>query len=126
VRERFDRMVLRGIDLVVRRAVDNRIRPGQLDRASDCPIVSDIDLVARERDDVVALRRGREIMHDGGTQLSASANNDDSHDQATFARRSCANACIRSSSSTPSHRATTAVAMQLPITFTAVRPMSMI
>ena len=39
---------------------------------------------------------------------------------------SAANLCICSSFSTPSQRATTAVAMQLPITFTAVRPMSMI
>ena len=40
------------------------------------------------------------------------------------ARKPAANACIRRSSNTPSQRATTAVAMQLPITFTAVRPMS--
>ena len=73
VPERLDRMVLRGVDLVVRRAVDNRVGPGQRDRASDCPFVGDVDLVARERHDVVPTGRSRDIVNTGRAHLPAGA-----------------------------------------------------
>jgi len=57
--------------------------------------------------------------NDGRTELSTRA--DDRNPHAAF---SILNFCICASSNTPSQRATTAVAMQLPITLTAVWPMS--
>ena len=73
-------------------------------------------------DDVVRL--GAFVRHGGG-ELAARSHDRNPH-HAALDDPDTSNARIRSSSNTPSQRATTAVAMQLPITFTAVRPMSMI
>ena len=91
-------------------------------RRVDRRAVADVELSVAERDDVVARRA---LVDDRGAELPVGADHRDPH-QAALDSMPPANARIRSSSNTPSQRATTAVAMQLPITFTAVRPMSMI
>ncbi len=85
-----------------------------------CRFVGDVEARAIERHDLVMPA----LLHDRSAELPAGADHGDAH-HAAFSP-SAANARICSSSSTPSQRATTAVAMQLPITLTAVRPMSMI
>ena len=114
--ERLDRLVLRGVDVRERGAVDNDLRPHAIHRRRDRGRVAHVELLAGERDRFV---RRATFVHDGGAKLPARANDGNPH--AAF---SIENFRIRASSNTPSHRATTAVAMQLPMTFTAVRPMS--
>ncbi len=65
------------------------------------------------------------LVDERRAELTSRANHRDAH-QAALDSAPWAKARIRSSSKTPSQRATTAVAMQLPMTLTAVRPMSMI
>ncbi len=91
-------------------------------RRRDRAIVADVELGAREGHDLVA---GTTLGHDRCAKLPCRSDHHNPH-QAALDPRSAANAFIRSSSNTPSQRATTAVAMQLPMTLTAVRPMSMI
>ena len=102
-------MVLGAVHVVVRGAVDDRVRPHARHRRRHRPIVGDVERVAAERHHLVA---SLALAQDRGPQLTAGADDDNPH-QAGL-------------SSTPSQRATTTVAMQLPITLTAVRPMSMI
>ena len=82
---------------------------------------SDIERGPVERDDVVACRT---FVNDGGPELAPGTEHGYAHHAALTG--AAPNARIRPSSNTPSQRATTTVAMQLPMTFTAVRPMSMI
>jgi len=91
-------------------------------RGGDRCIVGDVELGVIERQHL--MRIGAFVHHRGG-ELPACADNRNPH-QAALEALVPSNTRIRSSSNTPSQRATTAVAMQLPITFTAVRPMSMI
>ena len=120
--QRVDGMVFRAIDVVVRGAVDDDVRPQPLQRHPDRAIIGDVEIPANQGNDLVP---GREFVNDGGPELASSAGDRDPHHAALYVR-SVANAFIRASSKTPSQRATTTAAMQLPITFTAVRPMSMI
>ncbi len=120
-RQRVDRMVLGRIDRVVAGTVDDDVRPQALHHVRHGPTVADVEIVAIERRHVVVSTAA--FVDQGSAKLSFCARNRDSH-QAAF--RGVENVRMRSSSNTPSQRATTAVAMQLPITFTAVRPMSMI
>ena len=87
------------------------------DYGRDRSVIRELELPARQPD-----HRGfvREAAHHRAAQLSAGADNQHLRRHAALNRR------IWSSSNSPSQRATTTVAMQLPITFTAVRPMSMI
>ncbi len=117
--QRLDRVCLGAVHVVVADAVDDGVRREAGHRGGDGAIVGHVERRAVERHDLVARRA---FMDDGGAELAPRAGDDDAHQAAL----SAANARIFSSSSTPSQRATTAVAMQLPITFTAVRPMSMI
>ena len=66
-----------------------------------------------------------EFANDRRSQLPLRTHHCDPH-QAAREVWFTVNALMRASSNTPSQRATTTVAMQLPMTFTAVRPMSMI
>ena len=83
--------------------------PRSRHRGRNRPVVRDVERVARQRHHVVA---GLALAQDRRPELTSRADDGNAH-QAGL-------------SSTPSQRATTTVAMQLPMTFTAVRPMSMI
>ncbi len=113
-------MIFRGVDVVVRRAVDDRVGTRPLHRRRHRRIVGDVEVDVAERDDLM----GRSaFVYDRGRELPARADDRNPH-QAALDEPEASNARIRSSSNTPSQRATTAVAMQLPMTLTAVRPMS--
>src|SRR5476649_1216507 len=112
-------MILGAVDIVVAGAVDDRLRRDSTEDRPHRHIVGDVEILVRQRDHVVSVRA---LVNNGGTKLTARADHRDAHQAA----RPAANARIRASSNTPSHRATTTVAMQLPMTFTDVRPMSMI
>src|SRR4029077_647930 len=101
------------VDVVVAGTVDDRLRCDSPHGRPNGHIVGHIEVVPRQRDHVVPTRA---LVNDRRTKLSARADDRDAHQAA----RSAVNARIRASSNTPSHRATTAVAMQLPMTFTAV------
>src|SRR2546428_6293376 len=105
--------------MIVRRAVDDDVGTQSIHRLRDGGIVGDIELAAGQRHRLMGLP---ELFGNSAAELAARARHDDAH-QAAF---STLNFRICASSNTPSQRATTAVAMQLPITFTDVRPMSMI
>src|SRR5262249_14530975 len=103
------------------RAIDDQLRLRPSYRRHDCVGVRNIQGGVVERDEVVTRR---DVLGDnGGAQLTTSTCDSDAH-QAAFSGLAAANAHIRESSNTPSQRATTTVAMQLPMTFTAVRPIS--
>src|SRR5205814_8901921 len=97
--------------------VPHRVWTRTADSCLNGRMVRCTELGAHDRDDFVCRGAG---MSDGGSKLTTRANHRNPHQAAL----SIANIRIRSSSNTPSQRATTAVAMQLPITLTAVRPMS--
>ena len=111
-------MIFGPVDIVVRRAIDDHLRPDAIDRRRDGRIVGQVGVAPGQRHGVV---RRSEVLDHRGAELAARAGHDDAHQAAAFSK-----ARICESSNTPSQRATTAVAMQLPITFTDVRPMSRI
>src|SRR5882672_9104981 len=121
-RQRIDGTIFGGVHVRERRAVDDDVRPDARDRRRDRRLVGDVEIGARKGDHLM-IRPA--LVRDRGAQLAARTGDDNPH-QAAREAPSSPNDRIRSSSSTPSQRATTAVAMQLPMTFTAVRPMSMI
>src|SRR5262249_10135736 len=120
--QRLDRTCFGAVDVGVRDPVDDRVRAKAGHGRHDGWFVSDVEVCAAERAGLVTRSA---LLRYGGAELAARADNGDAH-QATRDETPASTARICASSSTPSHRATTAVAMQLPITFTAVRPMSMI
>ena len=105
-----------------RRRVDDDVGRDAIDRRVHGGGVGDVEVRVAERDGLVSLRA---FVDDRRAELPARTDDRNPH-QAARDVVSPANARIFASSNTPSQRATTAVAMQLPMTFTAVRPMSMI
>ena len=120
--QRVNRVILSGIDVRVGGRVDNDVRRRARHRRRHGRIVADVEVRVAEGDGLVSRRA---FVGDRSTELPARTDDRNAH-QAARDVVSRANARIFASSNTPSQRATTAVAMQLPMTFTAVRPMSMI
>ena len=112
---------LGAIHVVVRGAIDDEVGAAGRHGVADGAIVGDVERRPRERRHV---RVAPEHAGHGAGELARRAGDEHppSHQAARFVPAT--KAFIFSSSNTPSQRATTAVEMQLPITFTAVRPMS--
>src|SRR5262249_4939568 len=127
--QRRDGMIFGPVDIIPRRAIDDRLRPCPIDRLGDRPVVRHVKVRAGKRQNIMRLAA---LINDRRAQLSLRPNNRNPQTRSVGCRLadrahaafSTANSRMRLSSNTPSHRATTAVAMQLPMTFTAVRPMS--
>ena len=106
-------VVLGAVDVVVGGAVQDQLGRQRVERPLQRGGVGEIDLAAGQRRHVVGA--GPPLDGDA-SELAGGADDHDLH-AACF---------IRASSKTPSQRATTTEATQLPMTFTAVRPMSRI
>ncbi len=113
--ERGHRIVFGRVDRVVGRGVQDDLRTLAGNSIDHRGMVGHVEIAARQRDEVGAIR---EAGRGGRAQLPGSADDQDTRLHAATERRICW------SSNSPSQRATTTEARQLPSTFTPVRAMS--